>query len=159
MMASRVRLGIVGTGRIAQKFVEELCAVPDFDLAAVFNPHPESVQRFAESLPAELGRPAIAGSFEELLTMVEALYIASPSETHFDFASHALKSGVHVLCEKPLSFDKEEIQWLYTAARERDVILLHAVKTAFFPAFRLLEEVVSGGGGDWGGGGCRGIFH
>ena len=145
MMADRVRLGIVGTGRIAQKFVEELCAVPEFDLVAVFNPHLDSAQHFIEILPVELGRPASTGSFEELLTMVEALYIASPSETHFDFACRALKSGIHVLCEKPLSFDREEIQQLYAAARECDAVFLHAVKTAFFPAFRLLEEVVSGG--------------
>lgn len=140
-----LRLGIVGTGRIAQKFTEELRHVPEMSLVAVFNPRLPSARRFAEGTCACFERLAVFTSFEMMLAEVDAVYIASPSETHFTYALQALEAGVHVLCEKPLAFSSDEISCLYAVAQKQGLVFLHAVKTAFFPAFRLLEKMVREG--------------
>lgn len=140
-----MRLGIAGTGRIAQKFIEELRYVPEVSLAAVFNPRPLSARRFVEGACTHSERPVVFTSYEAMLAEVDAVYVASPSETHFAYARRALELGVHVLCEKPLSFSSDEISCLYATAREHGVVFLHAVKTAFFPAFRYLEKMVREG--------------
>lgn len=117
-----LRLGIAGTGRIAQKFVKELRYVPEMSLVAVFDPRSSSAKRFAEEACACFGRPAVFASFEMMLAEVDAVYIASPSETHFTYAPQALEAGVHVLCEKPLAFSSDEISCLYAVAQKQGLV-------------------------------------
>lgn len=145
-MTSRVRLGIVGTGRIARKFVEDLRFVPAIEVAAVFNPRIASAEQFAAQWDAEsVQRPVPFDSFDAMVDAVDAVYIASPSETHIDYAERALRKSVHVLCEKPVAFRKSDVEHLYSLARLHNAVFLHAVKTAFFPGFRALERAVASG--------------
>ena len=145
MNAGAIRLGIVGTGRIARRFIEEACAVSGIRVVAAYNPCRSSAERFISNLPDNIPTLTAAQSYESLIDAVDAVYISSPTETHVHYAQQALEAGAHVLCEKPSSFQRHEIMRLYATAREKNVVFLHAVKTAFFPAFGHLEEVVRSG--------------
>jgi len=73
------------------------------------------------------------------------VYIASPNETHFEYAKKAIEAGKHVLSEKPLSFTKKESEVLYTSAKEKGVVLMEAVKAAYCPGFQQLINVAKSG--------------
>lgn len=134
-------LGIIGTGRIAKKFVDEIRTLDDFTLLGAFNPHVESAERFCE----EHSLSRTFKSLEALFQSVEAVYIASPHHTHYEYARAALEHGVHVLCEKPLAILPYEVSILYSLAREKELTLLEGVKTAYYPGFIELERIIKDG--------------
>ena len=76
---------------------------------------------------------------------MDAVYIASPNETHFVYAKTALENGKHVLCENPLAFTRKEAESLYALAKEKHLVLLAAVKTAYCPGFQQLINVAKSG--------------
>ena len=136
-----VRVGIVGTGRIAPRFVAEAKYVSGIDIVCAYNPEIESGKRFQRKCDIE----CLTAEYEDFLEKVDAVYIASPNETHYEYAKRALECGKHVLCEKPIAFTRVESEGLYQLAREKKLILLEAVKTAYCPGFQQLINVAQSG--------------
>ena len=94
-----MRIGIIGTGRITQRFVPEARTVEGIQLSAVYNPRATSAKAFA----LEMEIPFATNKIEEFLEVVDAVYIASPHDSHAGYAKQMLQAGKHVLCEKPAS--------------------------------------------------------
>lgn len=138
---SIVRTGIVGTGRIAPRFVSEARYVSGIAVSCAYNPVVESAGNFE----ARMKRPCYTGEYEEFLRQVDAVYIASPHETHYDYARRAIENGKHVLCEKPMTFTRREAGELYRLAGERGVVLMEAIKVAYCPGFQQLLSVAKSG--------------
>ncbi len=136
-----IKVGIIGTGRIAARFVPEAGAVKEIELACVYNPRRSSAERFA----AEHGIARAADRLEDFLQEVDAVYTASPHETHVPYTRQALLAGKHVLCEKPLSFSAEEAKELFALAKEKHLVLMEAIKTAYCPGFQALVEMAKSG--------------
>jgi choline-phosphate cytidylyltransferase len=134
-------VGVVGSGRIAARFVAESRFVSGVSVEAVWSPTPGHASAFAEKHELERN----CGSFAELLAGVRAVYIATPHGTHYELARQALSQGVHVLCEKPLSLDAEQAAELYGLAARSGLVLVEAVKTAFSPGFQHLVAVARSG--------------
>lgn len=135
------RLGIVGSGRIARRFVPESEVVSGTDVTAVYNPIPGQAAPFAR----EFGIKAFSESYEDFLSQLDAVYIASPHLTHYAYAKQALLAGKHVLCEIPFVLSADEARELYDLAEARGLVLLEASKTAFCPAFNHLVTLVKSG--------------
>ena len=121
-----VNVGIVGTGRIAPRFISEAKYVSGINIACTYNPQNQRAQAFSNRHDI----PNYSGEYEEFLEQVDAVYIASPNETHYDYARKALANGKHVLWEKPAAFTKREAQRLYQYAMDNGLVLMEAVKTA-----------------------------
>lgn len=138
---AKLKIGIIGTGRIAHRFVPEARTVEDIEIVMVCNPRRESARLFAE----ELSIPAFTDDIDELAQAADAVYIATPHETHFEYAKYLLQKGVHVLCEKPMSFSRQQAQELYDIARNCGCVLLEAIKTAYCPGFQAILEMVKSG--------------
>ena len=136
-----VNVGVVGTGRIAPRFISEAKYVSGINIACTFNPQLDSVQAFQNRHDI----PNYSDSYEEFLAQVDAVYIASPNETHFEYAQKALEAGKHVLCEKPIGFTRTESEQLYRYAKEHHLVVMEAVKTAYCPGFQQLINVAKGG--------------
>ena len=136
-----IRIGIIGTGRIAQRFVPEAKYVSGVTVQGVYNPHGQHATEFADHFSLEIGTDNINQFFDE----VDAVYIASPHETHADYVRQALAHGKHVLCEKPLAFSATEAQELYNMAHDANRILMEAIKTAYCPGFAQLIGVARSG--------------
>lgn len=136
-----IRLGIVGTGRIAARFVPESRFVSGVEVTSVYNPRKASAATFAEKF--ELG--AAFDNYEAFLRSVDAVYIASPHQFHHEQTMAALGAGVHVLCEKPMALNEGNLRNAYALAREKRLALLHAVKTAYCPAFEHLQILAKSG--------------
>lgn len=135
------QLGVVGSGRIAPRFLAEAKFVSGVNARAVYNPHEEQAKKFGRKHELE----AYSGDFGEFLNRVDAVYIASPHETHYGYAKKAIEKGRHVLCEKPLTFTVKEAEELYALARERDVVLMEGIKTAYCPGFIQMMNVARSG--------------
>lgn len=136
-----VRLGIVGSGNIASRFVQEIRYVSGIVPAGVFNPHTESAKSFAERFSLKF----YEDDWDTFLSKVDAVYIASPHNTHIGYTLRALEGGKHVLCEKPMAFSKTEATNAYTLAQTKNLVLMEAVKTAYCPGFQQLIGVVQSG--------------
>ncbi|HQA77848.1 MAG TPA: Gfo/Idh/MocA family oxidoreductase, partial [Propionicimonas sp.] len=130
--AGVIRLGVVGSGRIAARFVAEARYVSGVSVEAVYSRRFESAEAFAEKLELEWANETYA----DLLKHVDAVYVATPHATHYDYARQAIEAGVHVLCEKPMTLTKAATEELFELAAQHEVVLLEAVKTAFAPGFQ-----------------------
>ncbi len=138
---NQINIGMIGTGRIAERFVSEAREVEGLSIVSVFNPRTESAKQFAKVQEI----PAAAETEEELLAAVDAVYIATPHETHAAYTRRALSAGKHVLCEKPLCFSGREAEELFALAKQQGVVLMEGIKTAYCPGFLKLLDVVNSG--------------
>lgn len=136
-----IRIGIIGTGRIAPRFVAEARFVSGLDIVCAFNPERESGQEFEK----KHGIKVYENSYEEFLQEVDAVYIASPNETHEEYTRLALEAGKHVLCEKPMTFTKKQAMELYAMAENKKLVLLEGIKAAYCPGFQQLINVARSG--------------
>ena len=136
-----MRTGIVGTGRIAHRFIDEAKYVSGIEILSAFNPEVKSIEPFCK----KRGILCETERYDRFLEVIDAVYIASPNETHYDYAKKALQAGKHVLSEKPLTFTKAEAEELYALAKEKDRVLLEAVKAAYCPGFQQLINVAQSG--------------
>ena len=139
------RIGVVGAGRIANRFVDESRFVSSVSVEHVYSRSVEKSREFRDR--HRLG--AAVETYTSLLEQVDAVYIATPHDSHFEYARSALGAGRHVLCEKPLTLSRGETSELYRLADEHGLVLLEGIKTAFTPGFlRLCSLAHSGSIGD-----------
>lgn len=134
------RVGVIGTGRIAGRFMSEARNVSGVEVQSVYNPHPVSALKFAEQWDLDAYR-----DIEDFYNNVDAVYIASPHETHYGYIKAALEHGKNVICEKPMVLKKSEAEEVYRYAKEHDLILFEGIKTAYCPGFQKLLGVVFSG--------------
>lgn len=138
------KVGLVGTGRIAQRFLAEARYASGLAVISAYNPDKESVNQFRKDC-AEYNLLVETEDYTAFLENVDAIYIASTHETHYDYAKIALDAGKHVLCEKPLAFTRRESEELYKLAAHKGVVLMEAIKAAYCPGFQQLLNVVQSG--------------
>ena len=132
------RWGILGPGRIARSFTQDLQLVPDARLTAVGSRSPARATAFAR----ELGFEAAYGSYDELLAdrSVDAVYVASPHALHVEHVTAALEAGKHVLCEKPITLRTVDAEELFALARHHGRLLMEAMWTACHPVVRAVRH-------------------
>lgn len=141
-----IRLGMIGTGRIAHRFADAVEKVENVQLVCVYNPHKGSAERFVKFIGNEGQKaPLATDSWEKLMELTDAVYVASPHETHYKYIKTALIENKHVLCEKPMTLCAQEAQEVYDLAVKKKRVLLEAVKTAYCPGFLAMIEMAQSG--------------
>ncbi len=136
-----LKLGVIGTGRIAHRFYQEAKYVSGVNVEGVLNPHLESAKRYKEQFGLKFGTDRA----DEFWEQIDAVYIASPHDTHTGYIRQALEHGRHVLCEKPLALSGKEAKELYELASAKGCVLMEAVKTAYCPGFQQLLGIARSG--------------
>ena len=134
------RMGIVGSGRIANRFIPETKVVNGAQVTAVMNPDKEQAEAFAKTHDI-----AAYTDYDAFLKEVDLVYVASPHMTHYEYVKKALFANKHVLCEIPFVLSKGQALELYKLAEKRNLVLLEASKTAFCPAFGHIVTLVKSG--------------
>ena len=106
-MDMKIRWGIVGPGKIARKFTEDLLLFKDAEVTAVASRNLERAKAFAK----EFRISSTFGSYAALFAsdQVDIVYIATPHRFHKALAIQAMRNGKHVLCEKPLGIHPTEV--------------------------------------------------
>lgn len=136
-----IKLGIVGTGRIAKRFVRDAWQKLDTEIVAVYNPHIESVKKFCE----ETNLKCPFSDWDKFVAGIDVAYVASPNGTHFGYVEKLLQSGVHVLCEKPMVLSGKQAEYLFELADKKGCILMEGIKTAYSPGFGALMDLIQSG--------------
>ena len=142
-MNSTIGWGILGPGKIAHSFANDLSLVDGGRLVAAAS---RSLER-AEAFTKEYGAEQAFGSYEGLFTCdeVDVIYIATPHTGHMEWAIKAMQAGKHVLCEKPLGISLKEVQQIIAAAKKNNVFLMEALWSRFNPTIQKVKELIDEG--------------
>lgn len=135
-----IRLATIGTSTITRNLVEAVGLVDGIEVAAVYSRDPERGREFADSIGvrqvfSDLG--ALLASEE-----IDAVYVASPNAIHEEQALAAVRAGKHVLVEKPAVTTADAWEALCREARERGVVLLEGMRTAYDPGLDVIRELL-----------------
>lgn len=136
-----LNIGCLGSGRIAKRMIKESKYVSGVNFDIVYGRNEDNIKDFA--LKNDLKE--FTTDFDYFLEEIDAVYIATPHSTHYDFVKKALLAGKHVLCEKPMTLSENQTSELFKIAEEKNVVLYEAIKTAFATAFKRLIVIAKSG--------------
>ncbi|MGM9929528.1 MAG: Gfo/Idh/MocA family protein [Bacillus sp. (in: firmicutes)] len=133
-----IRFGVIGTNWITERFLEAAQELDDFVLTAVCSRKEEKAKTFA----AQHGASHTYTTITEMAASpyIDAVYIATPNALHAEQAILCMQNGKHVICEKPLASNEEEVLRMMAAAKEHDVLLMEAMKSTCTPNFKVIQE-------------------
>jgi len=135
----KVRMGVVGAGRYLNKIVRESAYVDGIEIT--------SVSYFGESsaVNSQVTTELASNSFEELLDSVDAVFLISPPEYHYEQIVQALQAGVHVLCESPMVLEPSQVDKLMELASSKGLCLVETLRTVYSRAYHQLLLLVESG--------------
>ncbi|MBQ4163780.1 MAG: Gfo/Idh/MocA family oxidoreductase, partial [Turicibacter sp.] len=116
-----INLGLVGEGNVLKKFYDESKYVNGITVNAV------SIDNEKEEKCYENEDLTLVKDYDELLTLVDAVYIISHPSKHYEQIKNALNHGKHVLCESPFTLSEKESVELQELANENDLILMDSI--------------------------------
>ena len=136
-----IRFAVIGTNWITKQFVDAAHETGKYKLTAIYSRSLEQAQTFANDYPVE----HLFTSLEAMAQSdaIDAVYIASRNSFHFPQTQLFLRHKKHVICEKPLASNLREVEAAIETARENQVVLFEAFKTASLPNFLLLQQSLS----------------
>ncbi len=137
------RWGILGCGKIAGKFADDLQHSAGGKLVACASRDDTKAQLFA----SQHNIPLCFGDYESMLQNeeVDIIYIATPHNMHMEHSMLCIQHKKHVLCEKPMGVNSHQVTETTTAARENGVFLMEALWTAFLPAIKEVKQEIEKG--------------
>lgn len=137
------RWGILGPGRIAHKFAQDLLTLPDAQLYAVASSDGQRANEFAETYNI----PHAFDAYDKLLTLpdLDVVYVATPHVKHHEHVLMLLNGGVAVLGEKPFAMNSEQVREMVDAARTKKVFLMEALWSRFMPGVEFALDLVQSG--------------
>ncbi len=140
-MFGRLRVGIMGTGRIACKMAETLRETKGVTCYAVGSRSSENATRFAQSY----GVKKSYGSYQELVNdpKVDLIYVATPHSEHYDNVMLALMAGKNVICEKTFMLNEDQARKVFDFAQEKKLLVTEAMWTRYMPMIDKLKEVLA----------------
>lgn len=140
---SKLRWGIISTGIIANKMAEAINWVSGSEIWGVASRSPENAQLFAKKYHI---KNALA-PYSELIASpdVDIIYIGVPNPFHYELMLESLNHGKHVLCEKPFTLNAKETQECIDLARKKNLFLMEAVWTRFFPVLQEVKHLIPEG--------------
>ncbi|RMF41879.1 MAG: gfo/Idh/MocA family oxidoreductase [Planctomycetota bacterium] len=138
-----VRFGLIGFGAWGRHHANAIAACPEADLVAIAAPSEDSRQAAKQDFPSA----DVFEDFHRLLdeSNVDCVDIVVPSHLHFEIASAALRSGRHVLLEKPMCVRLEDCDALIELAREHSLHLVVGHELRLSSMWGLVKEKVDAG--------------
>jgi len=136
-MSSKVRIGIIGAGYIAEVHAGVLARDERVQLAAVTDVVPENAVRLATTHNAT----AVATRLE-VLERSDAVFITTPNTQHVSLAIAAIETGKHVFCEKPLATNVADAQKVFEASQNGGVFQV-GHNRRFAPVYASLKRMLS----------------
>lgn len=135
-----VRYGTIGTGWITDAFIKGAQMVEGMELLAVCSREQEKGDQFAREHDA----PFVFTDYREMAECgdIDAVYIASPNVLHYEQSKLFLEHGKHVICEKPITVEPEELLELQVLAEEKGLIYMEAIMMLHLPQRKLLHDAV-----------------
>ncbi|MEJ0060796.1 MAG: Gfo/Idh/MocA family oxidoreductase [Terricaulis sp.] len=138
-----LRIGILGTARIARDFCTGVRGSEKVAVVAIASREAEKAESFAREFAIERAH----GSYEALVADddVDAIYNPLPNSLHAPWSIRAAEAGKHVLCEKPLALNEGEVHAIFAAAARNEVHIREAYPYLSQPQTLKLQELVADG--------------
>ena len=135
--------GILGTGGIAQAFVNDLPRAEGHSVVAVGSRSLDKAQKFASTITGA----AAYGTYGDLVAdkKVDAIYVATPHPMHEEHSLLAMNAGKPVLCEKPFAMSAKQAQTMIDVSHANGVALLEAMWTRYLPHIAMVRTILSSG--------------
>lgn len=134
----KIRMGVVGTSGIADLFVSNAKKIEGLEITAVYSRNKESGENFA--LKNNINNVFIDLELMAKSNVIDAVYIASPNALHCSQTLLMLNNKKHVLCEKALASNLEEVKVMVNTAKQNGVILMEAMRTTMLPNFKIVKD-------------------
>lgn len=133
-----MRIAVIGTNFITDRFLEAAALHGEFTLAAVCG----SSQSKAELFASKHGNVPAYGDYRQLAERgdIDGVYIASPNQLHHPMTMFFLEAGMPVLCEKPLAPNLRQAEEMVELSRSKNTLLIEAIVPMFIPNFRQLRD-------------------
>lgn len=136
-----VKVGIIGCGRVAKRFPSEAEVVSGVKVCAAYDIDKTAMLAISESC----NDIQTYSDINKMLDAVDAVYIATPHLSHYEYIKLSLEARKHVLCETPMVLNAVQAKELYALAESKGCILMEANKTAHCPAFNHLMVLIKSG--------------
>jgi len=136
-----VKVGIIGCGRVANRFPKEAGVVSGVEVVAAYDINLDAAHQLSSKNEQVVAYPVL----DDFYNAVDAVYIATPHLSHYHYIKQALEAGKHVLCETPMVLNGDEAKEVYALAEAKGLILMEANKTAHCPAFNHLIVMIKSG--------------
>jgi myo-inositol 2-dehydrogenase/D-chiro-inositol 1-dehydrogenase len=137
-----VKFAILGCGRIGRMHARNIQAHPRAELAAVYDVAPQA----ADEVAAQLGARKLSSVDEALGDPgIDAIFIASSTDTHVDLITRSAKAGKAVLCEKPIDLDIGRVETCWREIEPLDPLVMIGFNRRFDPSFKALRDRVHAG--------------
>lgn len=142
-MKKTIRWGILGGGRIAQKFAADLEWVKDADLRAIASLSQKNTEQFLKINPSA----TLYTDYESLVTdpEIDIIYVATPHGLHYEHTMLCLQHNKAVLCEKAFALNAAQAEKMITEARSRKLFLMEALWSKFIPPYQKMIEMIKNG--------------
>ncbi len=142
-MSKKLNWGIIGLGNIAHAFVQDLALVNEANLVAVASRTAQKAAAFANQYAASNAY----GNYASLLQdeAVDIVYIATPHDSHAALSIAAMEAGKHVLCEKPLAVNVQQVEKMIAVAKKQQVFFMEAFWSRFNPSIEAVIAAVEAG--------------
>lgn len=136
-----VKVGVIGCGRVANRFPLEAGVVNGIVISACYDTNADAMNDYARTFEGV----KTCATADALYDEVDAVYVATPHLSHYEYIKQAINAGKHVLVETPMVLNGKQAKELYNLAESRGVILMEANKTAHCPAFNHLMVMIKSG--------------
>ncbi|MEX1240963.1 MAG: Gfo/Idh/MocA family oxidoreductase, partial [Cyclobacteriaceae bacterium] len=142
-MSKKIRWGILGCGKIANKFASDLKLVEDARLSAIASRDAVKLQSFSQQYKPEFA----FNNYEALVKCAEldAIYVATPHGMHYEHVMLCLKNRKAVLCEKAFALNLAHAREMVEFARRQKVFLMEAFWTKFLPQYEKVMDIIRSG--------------
>ncbi|MBU5674078.1 Gfo/Idh/MocA family protein [Paenibacillus brevis] len=145
-----IKFGLVGCGRIADRHIRSLAECEDAELTALFDVQPErmaAVEADYAKFSGCQGEMAKYTDMEQLLKdpQVQAVIIATPSALHAKLASEAIRSGKHVMLEKPMALSLQDAENIIALAQKYEVTVQVCHQLRYRKIMTQVKELIESG--------------
>ena len=141
---SKIGVGVIGTGRIGKLHIEHLSQnIPEADLVAICSLDTET----AESLVKQFKIPTISTDYLTLISnsQIDAVIVASSTDTHVEICQAAAAAGKHIFCEKPIALDLDQIDETIASVEDAAVKFQVGFNRRFDKNFMRVHEAIESG--------------
>ena len=140
----KIGVGVIGTGRIGKLHIQHLSQnIPDAELIAICSLDTETAQTLTE----QFNIPQITSDYPTLLSnsQIDAVIVASSTDTHVEICQAAAEAGKHIFCEKPIALDLKQIDETLTIVEKAEVKFQVGFNRRFDTNFMRVREAVTSG--------------
>ena len=138
-----IRLGIVGNEMILDRVLDELKFVSGLEVTGIHIP--ETEDGFSDYKAKKANHLPQYEAFAKMLDDVDAVYLNSPLQQRGFYMKKAIAADKHILTEFPFSDNLQEAEEILALAKQHNVLVMEALKTAYCPCFNKLVSLAKSG--------------